>query len=454
MKSNSINPTYNAFKTLLVLATATSLSCLFVEESIAETGLTQSQANTLDGIRAHCKRARGISDSLSPQQLAWADSCWALETTANRINDTGGPTGFAIDDITNNEELGQALDETSQFEVLSQMRGAVESASGQFANIGARLEALKLGATGITIAGLSPATMGSSSQGGAAGDSDDAGKLGGFLNGNFVFGDRDRTDRQEGFDFDSQGVTLGADYRFTDEFVLGGAFGYTTSDVDIDASGGDLETETYSVSAFSIYYIDSFYINALFNYAWNDYDSTRRIVYPSVDTVARGETNGEQYAINLGGGYKFNINELTLDTHARVQFLHADIDSYGEQGSGGGHDLTLADQTIESLLTSIGGRINYAFSTPVGVIVPQVRFEWNHEFENDTRIVKARYTYDPFNTVLGIPTDSPDRDYFTLGASLSATFSGGVSGFIDYQTLLGLKQVTTHLITAGIRAEF
>jgi hypothetical protein len=39
------------------------------------------------------------------------------------------------------------------------------------------------------------------------------------MNGSVRWGSKDATSRESGFDFDSQGVTLGADYRFTDTFV-------------------------------------------------------------------------------------------------------------------------------------------------------------------------------------------------------------------------------------------
>lgn len=443
------------------------LGCLLSgwSAAFAQATFTESQRLTFDAVEAHCGRTRPIFDSLSPQQQAWSNTCWELVTTNNRINNTGGPTGFAIDQITTEQQLGEAVQEGSPVEVLTQGRGAVESASGQFANIGARLEALRLGATGISVAGLSPNTTDHQLTGktplagfhrGGAASADDAGfsRLGAFINGNFIFGDRDRTDRQDGFDFDSKGVTAGVDYRLTDSVVLGIAFGHVSSDVDIDGFGGELDSDSYNMSTFGTYYLGDFYVDGIFSYGWNDYDATRRIVYPSVNTAAKSDTDSQQYAINVGAGYDFHMNGFTLGPIGHVQYLHTDIDGYEESGAEGGHSLTVSDQTIKSLLISLGGRVNYAVSTRIGVFVPELRFEWNHEFENDTRFVEARYSFDPFNTVFGIPTDAPDRNYFTFGAGVSSTFAHGISGFVDYQTLVGLTDVSSHMVTAGIRVEF
>ena len=73
---------------------------------------------------------------------------------------------------------------------------------------------------------------------------------------------------------------------------------------------------------------------------------------------------------------------------------------------------------------------------------------------NDSRSVTSKYAVDPFNTFFVIPTDNPDRDYFALGAGVSAVFSKGVSAFLYYETVLGLRDVTRHAFTAGVRLEF
>jgi uncharacterized protein with beta-barrel porin domain len=73
---------------------------------------------------------------------------------------------------------------------------------------------------------------------------------------------------------------------------------------------------------------------------------------------------------------------------------------------------------------------------------------------NDSRSVTAKFTNDPFNTFFAIPTNAPDRDYAGVGAGLTALFKQGVSAFVNYETVLGLKDVSHHEFTGGIRVEF
>ena len=137
----------------------------------------------------------------------------------------------------------------------------------------------------------------------------------------------------------------------------------------------------------------------------------------------------------------------------RVEYLNLNISSYTESGANG-LDLKVHSQTAESLLTILGGRASYAVSTPVGVVVPQLRGEWRHEVLNDSRSIRAQFANDPFGVPFLVSTDNPDRDYFSLGASLSGTFKKGVSAFIDFATILGLTGVTNYNFTAGARIEF
>jgi hypothetical protein len=53
-----------------------------------------------------------------------------------------------------------------------------------------------------------------------------------------------------------------------------------------------------------------------------------------------------------------------------------------------------------------------------------------------------------------VPTNNPDRNYFNLGAGLSATFTRGVSAFVYWETVLGRQNFTANSFTGGIRFEF
>ncbi len=255
------------------------------------------------------------------------------------------------------------------------------------------MSAVRAGAGGLSLSGLKIGTnqgvvsAGSlfgltESGGGASADPGPFGRLGLFLNGEYDFGDRDRTDREDGFDFDRLGVTAGADYRFTDRLILGLALHYSATDADIDLGLGEVDSDGYGISLYGTYYVGRFFVEGQAGYEYIDYDTTRRIVYSTFDRTARGETDGDQYTANLGVGYEFPLGRLTITPLARLEYLKLRVDGYREQGANG-LDLEVGTQEGESLVTALGAQVSMAFSLPFGVVVPQVRAEWRHEFLND-----------------------------------------------------------------------
>ncbi len=59
------------------------------------------------------------------------------------------------------------------------------------------------------------------------------------MDGRINYGDKDQTQNQAGFDFDTIGITGGVDYRIRDNFVVGAALGYSQIETDFDRSSPD-----------------------------------------------------------------------------------------------------------------------------------------------------------------------------------------------------------------------
>ncbi|MGH8613859.1 MAG: autotransporter outer membrane beta-barrel domain-containing protein, partial [Gammaproteobacteria bacterium] len=314
-------------------------------------------------------------------------------------------------------------------------------------------------ASGSAVAGLSP----SFERGGAAGDGSSAlpGRFGAFVNGIYNFGDVDSTFDQVGFDYDGGGVTAGADYRFTDDLIAGVGFNYIHSAADFDGDGGDLDSDSYNGLVYGTYYLpDGVYVDGIATFGGINYDSTRNIRYRldteptgGVNTQATAESNGWQYSVSGGLGYNYALGEVTLNPYARASYVNLDVDGFTEQG-GDGWAMRFEDQEVESVTTTLGAQLSHSISTTFGVLLPYVQGEWHHEFEDDGRDIIVRFVGSggnlPFNTV----TEGPDRNYFTVGAGVSGTFAHGITGFFNYDALLGYDDIDSHLFTVGARMEF
>jgi outer membrane autotransporter protein len=301
--------------------------------------------------------------------------------------------------------------------------------------------------------------------------------LGLFANGLFDVGHRDPTSNEDGFNFHTYGVIAGVDYRFTPKLVLGAAFTYQSANSDLDnpsslvspifstsANAGSADTRSYGFSLYGTYYVlEQLYVDGIVSFGWNNYSLDRVISYalggttPPVNQIAHADPNGHQYSFSVGAGYEFRQGAWTFGPVARLQYFRLDIDGFQEtinnQNPGFGWALAQASQDVESFTTVLGGRASYAISTGLGVLLPQVRIEWEHEFKNDSRRLTARFVNDPAGQPIFFTTDNPDRNYANLGVSLSATLRPGIAAFIDYETVLGLANFSGNFITLGVRGE-
>ncbi len=183
---------------------------------------------------------------LTDTQLAVAtgvDSfCGSLAGSGTPLNDSlcvDGFRGGINSGNTTDAEGRKGLQWIAYEEAITQGTSSIETSNIQFTNIGARLATLRGGARGLAFnikeKPLYKTMYASRSPGGAGSYSELSifSRLGFFLNGTLTLGDKDLTDRESGFDFDTKGIIAGSDYRLTDDFVLGAAFGYVNTGADL-----------------------------------------------------------------------------------------------------------------------------------------------------------------------------------------------------------------------------
>lgn len=433
-------------------------------------GQTELQSTTGNGVQAVCGNfASGATPVANASQQDLFDRCRQLVQT-----ESDGAESLNLSD----DDLNAALQNVTTEEAANVGTVATETSSSQLKSIAGRISALRAGALGFTVAGfdlqdaqlLSAADLGleAGATGGAAGDESSTtpwNKLGVFLNGNGSFGDKDSSSREDGFDFHSAGMTTGIDYRFTDNLILGGAFGYNAIKTDFDnrntVRGGSVDVDSFNFSLYGTYYAENFYVDGIATYGWADNEIKRRIGYDaapgagtgaSVDRRARADTDSNYYSLSLGGGYLFNQAGLTFGPYARFNYLDMNIDGYRETGADG-LNLKVDTQEVRSLTSGLGVRANYAISTKFGVLQPQIEGEWVHEFKDSSRVIRASYVNDPNAIELEARTDNPDRNYFNFGAGVSALFGNGAQAFFFYRSLLGHQTIIEHAFTLGIRVE-
>jgi len=351
---------------------------------------------------------------------------------------------------------------------------ATEVLDNQFSNVASRLNALHSGTRQSGMGGLalnigdkqlSGQTLYnelSNITGGSAGDGDN--RVNGwsfYLNGSFNFGEKEASTRENGFDFDTAGITTGGDYQLNDTLILGGALGYSQTNSDLVDNGGNAESDGYSLSFYGTHFIkNNLYFDAIVSYGNTRYDTSRTIAFANnafSDDTLTGDTEGSHAAVNLGLGRNYVLRDTgwKFSSYGRLAYNRIEINGYSESSAtDSALELAVGEQSIESLATTLGAQTSKAISTGFGIFIPHLQIEYHHEFKDDSRNLSARYVNDPFgDTFFVVPTDDADRNYFTVGGGLSAALISTIQLFTYYETTIGLNDIENNLVVVGVRGE-
>ena len=397
------------------------------------------------------------------------------------------------------------LDALSGKQTTAQQRTGVQFAGAQFTNIGARLAQLRQGAVGANFSDLdlglpggnglsslfaaledavSPSDrshIGDPERGGGASADQDPGsisstaRLGFFINGSLRRGSQDITTYETPFDFRSNSVTAGVDYRFTNRLIFGIAAGHASGTTDFTDGSGHLDSRSTSVSLYGTYYNEAFYVDAIGTFAHIKYNAARSTLFSintniedaptncmggdcAVDTT--GSTSARQLAFSTNAGYSFNQGAFSYGPDVTVSYTHVQVGAFSEDDPDqSGLSLAFGEDTGESLLAKAGGHMSYAIKLPFGVLLPEARAHYVHEFKNDQRALSVHFSDDPYAGTASGPvsnfvvfTDPPDRGYFDWAAGFSAQFAFGISAFADYNSISGSDQ-RVHEFALGLRIE-
>ena len=302
--------------------------------------------------------------------------------------------------------------------------------------------------------------------------------LGAFVSAEYEAFDKNVTRFESGYSSDTWSVVAGVDYSFTRWATAGIAFTFSNVDGTYAERGGDFDTESVGGLLYATFTpIPRFFVDLIGGYARKNYTNNRPVSFANTanggaviftsNGIASGETDGNEYRAGLTLGYDFNFDRVTVGPRVGVNYRYTTIDSFEEKGKGAvicspacqrtsGTGLELAyDRQEESSLTTVAGLFaSVAFSTAIGVVVPQATFDYVHEFADDQRTIHFSFVEDFAHKKLRFQNDPPDRDYFRAGAGVVFVLPGGFFPFASYRALLGYRDQSSHIVTAGLRFVF
>ncbi len=367
------------------------------------------------------------------------------------------------------DEIPDALNQLIPDQVGQQANDTHQIGAANVDNIQQRISNLRAGNQGVSFAGLRAVIGGktlalgdiidSEMRGGSAGDDSFKGsRFGAFVTGSITTGDKDAADGLDGYEFDSQMLTLGVDYRVSNTVFVGVALGLGDTTSESDAGRSEFDSDTFGVSFYGNWYPrKNVYVDWVVGYSGNDYDSTRRVNFGSgvtaVSSVASGDTEGHQVSLSSSLGWETSINKWMITSYGRAGYIESTMDGYDEADSAG-LALSINQQIVRTVPISLGASVERVFSVPFGVLIPQINMEWVKDLNDGERKVTAAFVNAPDAGSFTSSTSTPDSDYIETSLSLTALFKGGMMAFVRYGTELSHDDYSVSTIEAGGRMEF
>ena len=291
----------------------------------------------------------------------------------------------------------------------------------------------------------------------AAGDILSEERLGFFVSGKLNETERENTVLESGYESDMQGVTVGVDYFFTNDFVAGLSVDYMSTDLDYSADAGSSDYESVSVIAYANHRVtNEFSIDGYVGWTGVDYDLKRKISYDLtcgcdvVNATASSDEDANKVLAGMSFFYTLSKDALSVTPLLRLNYSGTFLDSYTESG-GDGYALDYENQEIQSFESLLGLDASYAASFSWGVLLPRIKAGYVHQFLDQRRTIHASFVQDAGSYDLEFKTDKPDRDYFVFGGGISAILAHGVQFFVDYERVEGHRYINSYTVSGGVR---
>lgn len=260
---------------------------------------------------------------------------------------------------------------------------------------------------------------------------------------------------EDAYESQSRGFTASADYRITDKFIAGAAFGSDHASMDIADKGGRIDSKGYKLMAYASYYMsEKAYLETVWSAHKNRLVATRNIDYlvagNARSAVATSEADNGIVSVGLGTGYEaYSKQGLRLNLSANVDVLKASFDAYSERGAGD-KALLLSKRETTTPIYTLNGQLNYALRFSGGVLIPEMDLSWVHEFDDEAATIEASFRDDPRHATFRLSGEAPDTDYYLMQLGANYIIGGGTTGYFYYNTSLGRRGYSQYMLNLGI----
>ena len=295
-------------------------------------------------------------------------------------------------------------------------------------------------------------TTGKAAPGGSAGMGNGSpGGLSVWTGGAVNFGKMQPGSSDDGIDFTTSGLSMGADKQVTEKLALGAGVGYGHDVSDIGQHTSRSTVDSYNVALYGSYLpAASVYVDALVGYQWLSFDA-RRYVTDNGNTV-HGSRDGKQWFASFSVGYQHSTEGMMLTPYGRLDIARANLEGYTETGDAI-YSLKYQAQDVNTSTATVGVLAQWTAKRDYGTWAPQLRAEFGHDLQGSSQAA-MRYADLLNGPIYQATLQSQSRNHTMLGAGVALQTLHGWMLRFEYQNYLDNTSRDNQSILLGIEKKF
>jgi fibronectin-binding autotransporter adhesin len=199
----------------------------------------------------------------------------------------------------------------------------------------------------------------------------------------------------------AKGVLMGVDAIAGDAFQLGLYAGWQQTDADVGHLASDAKVDSYHMGLYAGVDGDHLSLRTGLSQSWHNMDITRRLSFGDIGEVLQSKRGASTVQGFAEVGYRVQFGSLEVEPFAGITHVYQQSDDATERG--GIAAQRIAQTSMHTSFTALGGRITKGFSLMGMEANMRTAAGWNHAFGDRTPLAHVAFIgADPF-TVEGAP---------------------------------------------------
>lgn len=254
-----------------------------------------------------------------------------------------------------------------------------------------------------------------------------------WVGGGINFGNTSADANHSSIDFNTTGISIGADTRISDRFAVGTGIGFGHGKSDVGSNGSRNVSNAYSVAVYGSFSpTRTTFLDGVLGYQRLFFDTRRYITEDG--NLVDGNRHGGQVFGSLSLGQEQHYGTLTLSPYGRMNMASAKLNAYTEQGDAI-YALHYDSQTVRTLTGSLGLRANWQFKHDAWNIQPLLRAEYRHDFQGSS-VATMSYADLATGPIYQANLDMYSRNSWVGGIGLQVQNHNGLALEVEYQNQL------------------